>query len=206
LWELDRAVDAVADTHAWIHGDPRLETLPSLLGDARGPKPGLTALMQAAGKGDLAEVRKQLSGNANPNAQDSSGATALIYATQAANPELLSILLRAGADPNVRTYMGQTETMAASISFRLPEEKLKILLAAGADVNAQDQEGQTALMLAVRYQFERPEVAGVIVQSGARRDVTDANGLSALDRLEKDPRRGKLPAVYERLRQILQGR
>jgi len=206
LRELDRTVDAVADTHAWIHGDPRLETLPSLLGDARGPKPGLTALMQAAGKEDLAEVQKLLSGNADPNTQDSSGATAVIYATQAASPEILGMLLRAGADPNIRTYMGQTATMAASVSFRVPEEKLRILFTAGADVNAQDQEGQTALMLAVRYHFEQPEVADVIVQSGARRDITDAKGLSAMDRLEKDPRRVKLPAVYERLRQLLQGR
>jgi hypothetical protein len=204
LRELDRTVDAVADTYAWIHGDPRLEMLPSLLSDARGPKPGLTALMQAAGRGDLAEVGKLLSGNANINAQDSSGATAVIYATQAANPELLRVLLRAGADPNIRTYTGQTATMAASVCFRLPEEKLRILFAAGTDVNAQDLEGQTALMLAVRYQFERPEVADVIVQLGARRDITDGKGLSALDRLEKDPRRSKLPAPYERLRQLLQ--
>ena len=206
LRDLDRTVDAVADTHAWIHGDPRLEMLPSLVGDARGPKPGLTALMQAAGMGDRAEVEKLLSGDPNTNAQDSSGATALIYATQAADPELLRVLLRAGADPNIRTYTGQTATMAASISYRSSEEKLRILFAAGADVNAQDQEGQTALMLAVRYHFEQPEVVGLIVQSGARRDVADANGLSALNRLDKDPRRAKLPAVYDRLCQILQER
>ncbi|HTA46158.1 MAG TPA: ankyrin repeat domain-containing protein [Bryobacteraceae bacterium] len=203
LRELDLAVDTLADTHRWIHGDPRQETLPSLLSDGRGPKPGLTALMHAAWKGDLNEVTKQLSAKADPNAQDSSGATAVIYATQIANPEVLTALLHAGADPNLHTYAGQTAIMAASTAYLLPKDKIRILVAAGADLNVQDQNGETALMLAVRYHFEQPDVVALLVNSGARRDITDAAGLSALDRVEKDVRRSKLPAQYDTLRQLV---
>ena len=203
LRELDLAVDTLADTHRWIHGDPRRETLPALLGDGRGPKPGLTALMHAAWKGDLNELTKQLSAKADPNAQDSSGATALIYSTQIANPEVLTALLHAGADPNIHTYMGQTAIMTASTAYLLSKDKIRILVAAGADLNAQDQNGQTALMLAVRYHFEQPDVVALLVDSGARRDITDAAGLSALDRVEKDVRRSNLPAQYETLRQLV---
>jgi hypothetical protein len=204
LRELDRAVDELADTHAWIHGDPRLEKLPALLTDARGPKPGLTALMQAAGKGDLDQMRQRLAENADPNARDSSSATALIYATQTANAEPVGILLQARADPNLPTYSGQTATMAASISYRAPVEKLKALVAAGADVNVQDNDGETALMLAVRYHFEQPDVAAFLIESGARRDVRDAKGLTALDRIERDPRRSRAPVQYEKLRQLFE--
>jgi ankyrin repeat protein len=206
LRELDLAVDTLADTHRWIDGDPRQETLPALLSDGRGPKPGLTVLMQAAWKGDLNKVESQLSAKADPNAQDSSGATALIYATQIASPEVLTALVRAGADPNTRTYAGQTAIMAASVAYLLPKEKIGILLAAGGDLNSQDQDGQTALMLAVRYHFEQPDVVAFLVESGARRDITDSAGFSVLDRLEKDARRSKLQDQYERLRQLLQYR
>src|SRR6266850_6296804 len=60
LQPLEHEIDAVADTHRWIHGDPRAETFASIrlpnqvpsfpgiatgLGaDFRGPKPGLTAI------------------------------------------------------------------------------------------------------------------------------------------------------------------
>lgn len=203
LRDLDRSIDEVADTHAWIHGDPQREPLSSVLADVSGPKPGLTALMQAAGRGDLQEVERRLSLKEDPNARDSSGATAVIYATRAATPDVLTALMRAGADPNIRTYAGATAVMAATLAYQVPEEKLRFLLAAGADVNVQDQNGQTALMLAVRYQFEQPEVVALLVNSGARRDIKDTGGLRALDRVEKDPRRTKLPAQYERLRQIL---
>jgi hypothetical protein len=203
LRELDLAIDTLADTHRWIHGDPRQETLPALLSDGRGPKPGLTALMHFAWKGDLNELTKQLSAKADPNAQDSSGATALMYATQIANPEVLTALLHAGANPNIHTYAGQTAIMAASTAYLLPKDKIRILVAAGADLNVRDQNGQTALMLAVGYHFEQPDVVALLVDSGARRDITDAAGLSALDRVEKDVRRSKLPAQYETLRQLV---
>ncbi len=163
--ELSRTVDKLADTYGWIHGDPRDQVLPRLLDDGRGPKPGLTDLMKAAWKGDLNEIKKQLAAGANPNAQDSSGATALIYAAGANSPQALTALLRADADPNLRTYKGQTALMAASISYQEPKEKIKVLLAAGADLNARDNDGQTALTLAERYHSHEPDVVAFLRSS-----------------------------------------
>jgi hypothetical protein len=165
LQELNFTVDKLADTYGWVHGDPRDQVLPRLLDDGRGPKPGLTDLMQAAWKGDLNEIKKQLAAGANPNAQDSSGATALIYATHADSPEALTALLQSGADPNIRTYKGQTALMAASIFYRAPKEKIKILLAAGAELNERDSDGQTALTLAERYLSQEPDVAAFLRSS-----------------------------------------
>lgn len=165
LRELNTTVDKLADVYSWIHGDPRDQVLPRLLDDGRGPKPGLTDLMQAAWKGNLNEIKKQLAAGANPNAQDSSGATALFYATRADSQETLTALLQSGADPNIRTYKGQTALMAASISYQAPKEKIKVLLAAGAELNARDNDGQTALTLAERYHSQEPDVVAFLRSS-----------------------------------------
>ena len=157
LQTLESEIDALADTHRWIHGDPRMETFasvrspgevpgfsfgrmitPGLDADFRGPKPGLTPLMQAATKNDITEIQKLLEAKADPNAQDSSGWTALMYATRARKAEAMKMLLDAGANPNVRSFMGQTALMAVSTTYPETLEKLRLLLAARADTNAQD--------------------------------------------------------------------
>ena len=146
LRELDRELDALADTHRWIHGDPRAEYFSGNLGsDGRGPKPGLTPLMQAAARGDLEELRRLLAGQADPNAQDSSGWTPLMYATQAQTAEAIQTLIQAGANPNVQSYAGQTALMAASTVYYAPEDKLHALLNAGARKDLRDARGRTAL-------------------------------------------------------------
>ena len=146
LRELDYQVEALANTHRWIHGDPALEVFqPFLHSDSHGPKPGFTALMRASADGDVAEIQKELTAWADPNAQDGSGWTALIYATLAMKPDGIQILLRAGADPNVRSRMGQTALMAASLAFFATGEKLEMLLAAGARKDIHDVQNMSAL-------------------------------------------------------------
>src|SRR5262245_55584899 len=85
LHDFEIDIDGLADTHRRLHGDPRQETAASyrlpkdgsiitsnLRADAVAAKPGLTPLMRASAKGDVEEIRKQLSSGADPNAQDSS--------------------------------------------------------------------------------------------------------------------------------------
>src|SRR5437660_997808 len=144
LQPLEYEIDALSDTYRWIHGDPRMETFASVrspnavpnfvlgivasgFGNFGSPKPGLTPLMQAAAKGDVSEIQKQLSAKAGPNAQDSSGWTPLMYATRANQDQAMKILLDAGANPNARSYMGQTALMALSNTYYAPLEKLRLL-------------------------------------------------------------------------------
>ena len=74
-----------------------------------------------------------------------------MYATHANvnEAQAMKILLDAGANPNVHSYMGQTALMAVSNPYSSPLEKLRLLIAARADVNAQDNDGHTALMFAM---------------------------------------------------------
>jgi uncharacterized membrane protein YphA (DoxX/SURF4 family) len=74
--------------------------------------PDETDLMRAASHEDLKLVQQLLSaqGNANVNALDQTGQTALIIACQnaKANPDVIKALLAAGADANLRSRNGYT--------------------------------------------------------------------------------------------------
>lgn len=81
--------------------------------------------------------------------------TALMLAVSAGNTPLVSVLLKAGADPNARAYYGRTVLMTAAGTYP-PDlaERARIvqsLLDAGARVDERATNGQTALMYAVQH-------------------------------------------------------
>jgi ankyrin repeat protein len=229
LRDFENAIDALVDTHRLLHGDPQLESLASLRLPGAGPgygifsnlradveraKPGLTPLMQASAKGDIEEMQRQLSSGADPNAQDSSGWTALMYATQTDRAEAMKILLDAGASPNAFSYLGQTALMAVSGAYSSAPEKFRLLLAARADVNVQDHDGHTALMFAMYGALvanddspsflQRLELISLLRAAGARTDLRDARGVTALGYLDEEARLYPQQKVAsEKLRRIL---
>ena len=158
--------------------------------------------MQASAHGSASEIQLLLAANADPNAQDASGWTALMYASLAPQPGVVPTLIDAGANPGIRSFAGQTALMAAATAYD-PEAKLQSLLAAGADVSAQDQDGKTALMYAIGPQVTRSDVIAFLLRSGARTDLRDAKGLTARDYLEQEATRRNDQAQVERLRQLL---
>jgi ankyrin repeat protein len=100
--------------------------------------------MRASGAGDIAEIQRQLATGADPNAQDCSGWTALMYAALPMKSEAIAFLLRAGADVNATSRMGQTALMAASLTFSGTAEKVELLLAASAHKDARDARNMNA--------------------------------------------------------------
>jgi ankyrin repeat protein len=159
--------------------------------------------MRTSSRGTLAEVKRQLSAKADPNAQDASGWTALMYASLAEQPEIMQALLDAGAHPNLRSHRDQTAIMAVVTASSSLEEKVTMLRAAGGDINAQDGDGQTALMLAADG-FDPLKIVPILLREGARKDLRDARGHTVLERLEaKAKRRSVQQDEYETLRQLL---
>jgi ankyrin repeat protein len=181
--DLEYSVDEAADTHRWLHGDPRDEQLSNLEDDAYGPKPGLTALMRAAARADVTQVRELLKEGVNANQADSSGWSVLMYAqtieygeaSSILHPDMIPLLLSAGADPKYSSPRGDTPLMAAAYDGRFEES----LVRAGANVNAQNMEGVSALMI-LATQAEAKEIEDAL-RAGANSRLKDTRGRTALD-------------------------
>ena len=174
---LEEAIDAAADTHLWRHGDPKNEPLSNILEDAWLPKPGVTPLMRAAARADTSSMKTALAADPNVDAQDSSGWTALMYAAAASSSLPVQLLLKSHANPNHKSFGGDTPLLASAITGSFDED----LFRAGADVNARNSDGVTLLMiLAAKGQADEVEEA---LKAGADPSAKDAKGRSALDYL-----------------------
>jgi len=67
-----------------------------------------TTLMLACRLGFIKVVRKHIKDGVDLNAVDKTGRSALMYADLKGSPELIRVLLEAGADPEIHDCMGET--------------------------------------------------------------------------------------------------
>jgi cytohesin len=119
----------------------------------------------------------------------------LTYAARAWDEELVEVLLKAGANPNVRDGEGLTPILLAirgsgyaSISPRgifggretqgHQKAVINLLLAKGADVNASSPNGENALAWAIMRRFN--DLAVLLVEKGAEMNATDAGSQSIM--------------------------
>jgi ankyrin repeat protein len=206
LQQFEGDIDALADSHRLIHGDPEKELIGNIRFDAAFAKPGVTPLMRAAVIADVTQMRRLLENGANPNDRDSSGWTPLFYAAQGAKlgrvdattsstaVEAIKLLLAVGANPNIPSFMGETALMAAGTAYHGPVEKTQLLISGGANVDAQDKNGRTPLMSIIdgafwggprnKYQ-EQVELCSALVRAGARVDLRASNSDTVFDILER---------------------
>ncbi|MGA2854740.1 MAG: ankyrin repeat domain-containing protein, partial [Verrucomicrobiota bacterium] len=105
---------------------------------------GRTALIFAAGRANVDFVKALLAAKANPNA-GKSGETPLFAAVR--QPEMMKLLLSAGASPNVKTDNGGTPLLSAIQNSQF--ESAALLVQNGADVNTANDNGMTPLHMAV---------------------------------------------------------
>ena len=202
LRELEWTIERTANIHRWLHGDPRRFTLQSpIAGFQMGGgedlkneqfvrddyvyapiKPGMNRLMQAAGRGDGAEVRRALQRGDDVNAGDETGWTALMIAAVTVEPQSLAAILDAGARVDQRDQHGDTALMgAAAVRFgnlRKAAEIVGTLLTRGASAEATNDAGESALMWAARA--GNPESINVLLQAGANPARVDRSGHDAL--------------------------
>ena len=118
----------------------------------------------AAMRGDRPALRAALARGANVNLPQVDGTTALHWAVERDDPEMVDALLRAGAQVSARTREGVLPLQLAAINGSAAA--LDRLIKAGADANAAlTPAGDTAVMMAART----GAAAGlrVLVESGA---------------------------------------
>ncbi len=125
-----------------------------------------TALMIAASSCSLA-AQMLLDSEADVNAQDNEGYTALMLA---AYPRITDMLIKANADVNIQNNAGQTALMLSNCL-----EETKLLLGAKADVNLVDNEGTPAIM----FEFSLSELK-LLIKARADVNIQDNAGTSLL--------------------------
>ena len=180
------AVDTVANTHRWRHGDAATGPWTNMDEDLRYPKPGMTRLIRAAFRfrptdAELTSepLKHFLAAGDDVNAADESGWTALMYAaalTLPSNPNV-RLLLESHADPNRASFHGETALMfAAYHQYFRPE-----LIDFGARIDTRNADGVTALMLLAQY--GDPDLLQQTLEAGADATIQDNAGHTALDYL-----------------------
>jgi ankyrin repeat protein len=99
--------------------------------------------------GSTEVVRLLIKENANVNAKDNKGNTALIYASKGGRAETVKILIDHKANVNAQNNEGQTALILAAREGRA--ENVEILIDHEAMVDMQDKNGVTALMNAAAH-------------------------------------------------------
>lgn len=190
---------------------------------------GRTALMYAAARGMPEAVEVLLQAGADAEEFDGDGETPLIYAAGIrdvwfsrwfyghssiswgpiinlfgdSSPEVIQMLLRAGADPNASDSEGATPLMYAAESSKAGTGILRALVDGGANLNEQDDQRRTALMRAVdKY---RVDAVRFLITAKADPNLRDSHGHTALGRLHSP--RDKLfrhSPEYRQIRLVLQ--
>jgi uncharacterized protein len=150
-------------------------------------------LMRAAGQGRVDEVRRLLKNGANVDKRAELGVTALMVAAGGDHPDIVKILLDAGADPNALAGMTHPRIIITPLIIAMnPRNKKRLeimdcLIAAGAKVNPPASFYESPLIDAVtKHDLEMIKAlldrgadvnwANEIGHSALVRALTDGNG------------------------------
>jgi ankyrin repeat protein len=126
-------------------------------------------LVEAVKAGDRAAALAMLAQRVDVNPPEADATTALHWAVQQNDVELVDRLLRAGARVNARNDYGSTPMSEAAVVAN--PALLSRLLEAGADVESPNADGQTALMVVART--SQVDAAQVLLARGAKVDAVE---------------------------------
>ena len=170
-------------------GNGPIEVLDALLGkgaDVNAMKSdGTTALALACSYGgDLAKVRRLLAAGADPNRGVALGPHPLSYAVRAHDPELVALLLHAGAKPDAADLDVNDEPVEGLPPLAYAAEAgyadlVELLLAHGADPNARDTRGKTPLMWAAMVDTSDDRIGRALLSHGASPALRTPSGDTA---------------------------
>lgn len=126
--------------------------------------------------GDEASARMFLEAGFSPSLRDVRGVSVLSLAVRSQYPEMVRLLLKAGANVNdMASDRGYSPLMDAA--QKGDEVMCRLLLESGANVNLASKDGQTALILCTGRGDER--ISTLLFEHGADPQVKDALGMSA---------------------------
>ena len=149
-------------------------------GSPNGRFPGNNdALISEALKGNIQNVMRLIT-NGNMNYQDKNGRTALIAAAEGAHKDLVSALIKAGVDVNLKKPNGITALHIESQNGHL--QNVQALLQKGANINGlapyNFQKNYTPLIFAAMNGHK--QVVGLLLQRGADAQLKTQDGYNAI--------------------------
>uniref|UniRef100_K3XBW9 Uncharacterized protein n=1 Tax=Globisporangium ultimum (strain ATCC 200006 / CBS 805.95 / DAOM BR144) TaxID=431595 RepID=K3XBW9_GLOUD len=106
------------------------------------------ALVDAANRGDVEDVRKVLADSKTYVDGKIDGRTALSYVAEAGNAEVVQLLLDRGADINEKDKYGRSPLSHAAQAGKA--EIVQLLLDRGADITEKDNYGRSPLRIAAQ--------------------------------------------------------
>ncbi|MBQ8124726.1 MAG: ankyrin repeat domain-containing protein [Kiritimatiellae bacterium] len=141
-----------------------------------------TALMTAAGGGNIDTVKLLVERGADVGAKSFEGGTALLVAIEQRRDEVVEYLLSHGANPNDKLAIEPGLTALCMAAQRGYLRILKALLKAGADTEKRAGDGSTALANAAFKGHD--DVARELIESGADKRAKSA-GMTAEEFAER---------------------
>jgi ankyrin repeat protein len=124
---------------------------------------GHTALHYATYAGNIETIKVLLKKGADPNTKNYNDETPLF--SLKATPEILNLLLDAGANPNIQLKDSGNTPLIKAVSLKR-EQNIKILLQKGANIHLKNWGGQTALMTATWLKHNN--IINLLKQAGAK--------------------------------------
>jgi uncharacterized protein len=128
-------------------------------------------LADSARRGNWAQVRELLAAHADVRFAQPDGMTALHWAVQADDAEIVKAMLAAGADPNAANRYGITPLWLAATNGSAGVTRL--LLKAGANPATTMSHGETALMAAART--GEPATVRVLIEAGCNPNAKETS-------------------------------
>jgi ankyrin repeat protein len=150
---------------------------------------GLTPFELAIVGNNCGVVEYYLQLGQNPNVERGGG-TPLMSAAANGNVELLQLLLKYGADPELPGDGKATALMSATQHTEI----FKILVNRGANIHARDNYGRTVLIWAALHGTE--EVVALLCEMGADPGIKDKGGNTALTEA-KNKGRSRIASLLE---------
>lgn len=133
-------------------------------------------MIAAAERGEVAVLKKLLSGGVRIDARDQRGRTALLAATHRNRVEIARHLIREGADVNAKDFIQDTPYLYAAAEGRI--EILKLTLGAGAELKDTNRYGGTGLIPAAHH--GHVEAVKILLATAIDKDHVNKLGWTAL--------------------------
>lgn len=159
------------------------------------------ALVSAAQKGDIKEIKRLIDAGAKVDSTDFSkdqeGLQAIHYGAMFGNIKVVRIMLAAGAKVDAIDFKGMQPIHYAALNGSA--ELVKVLLAAGAKVDASDEYSEQPLHFAAEK--NNTDVVKVLLAAGANLEAADINGMQPIFRaaLADGADKGKILEVLKEL-------